>query len=179
MLEALFTDAAIGLGLFDPELRYLRVNDVLQSIIGIPVEQLYGRTAREVLPDFGDTAPPPQRDALDTGVPARDIKLWGRTPAHPGPRRCYSCSYFRLHAPDGTVLGLASIVTDITESRRSTEALAAASERLALLSRVGQIVGSSLSTRDTLSALAAVTVPRFADHCIVDLIDEHRPGGAG
>jgi PAS domain S-box-containing protein len=179
MLEALVADAAIGIGLFDRELRYLRINDALQTIIGVPAEQLHGRSVREVLPDFGDTVYQAQREALESGVPVHDLELWGRTPADPGPRRCYSCSYFRLHAPDGTILGLASIVTDVTEARRSAVALAAAHERLALLSRVGQIVGSSLSSRDTLSALAAVTVPRFADHCVVDLLDEQRPGETG
>ena len=38
LLDALFTDASIGLGLFDPDLRYVRVNDVLQAIIGVPAD---------------------------------------------------------------------------------------------------------------------------------------------
>ena len=175
LLEALFSDAAVGIGLFDADLRYLRVNDVLLKIIGLPAEELFGLTAAEALPGMGSAVDTIQRQVLESGEAQRNVEIWGMTPAESG-EHCFVCSYLPLTAADGSVLGVASIVRDQTEGRRATALLEAGQERLALLSRVGQIVGSSLSTRDTLSALAAVTVPRFADHCIVDLLDEHRQG---
>ena len=176
LLEALFCDAAVGIGLFDAELRYVRVNDILQKMIGLPTEILYGLTPAQALPIIGGNVEAAQRRVVTTGVPEREVEIWGPTPARPDVEHCYSCSYFPLTAPDGTLLGVASVVRDLTERRRATASLEAGQERLSLLSRVGQIVGSSLSTRDTLSALAAVTVPRFADHCIVDLLDEQGHG---
>ncbi|MDX6257877.1 MAG: hypothetical protein QOJ11_4211 [Frankiales bacterium] len=176
LLEALFTGAEVGIGVFDRELRYLRVNDVLLKIIGLPTESLYGLTPAQALPGIGGAVDAFQREVMASGMARREVEIWGSTPADPDTEHCFVCSYLPLTAEDGLILGMASIVRDLTERRRATAALEAGRERLALLSRVGQIVGSSLSTRDTLSALAAITVPRFADHCIVDLLDEQRQG---
>jgi serine phosphatase RsbU (regulator of sigma subunit)/anti-sigma regulatory factor (Ser/Thr protein kinase) len=46
-----------------------------------------------------------------------------------------------------------------------------ATERLALLAQVSELLASSLDLDRTLSALARLVVPAFADHCIVDLFD--------
>jgi PAS domain S-box-containing protein len=176
LLEALFADATVGIGVFDADLRYVRANDVLLKIIGLPADALYGMTPAEALPGIGESIDAFQRLVLSSGAAQRDVEVWGTTPGDPVTERCFGCSYFPLVSDSGAVIGVASVVRDLTEQRQATAALAAGQERLALLSRVGQIVGSSLSTRDTLSALAAVTVPRFADHCIVDLVDEQRQG---
>jgi PAS domain S-box-containing protein len=176
LLEVLFNDAEVGIGVFDSDLRYLRVNQILLKIIGLPAESLYGLTPAEALPDIGGAVDAFQREVMASGLARREVEIWGSTPADPETQHCFVCSYLPLTAEDGSVLGMASIVRDLTERRRATEALEAGQERLALLSRVGQIVGASLSTRDTLAALAAITVPRFADHCIVDLLDEQRQG---
>jgi PAS domain S-box-containing protein len=170
MLDALFAEAPVGLGLFDTKLRYVRVNDVLRTIIGLPEGELVGRTVAEAVPGLGDAVITHMRQAFDTGEPVRDLEMWGRTPASEA-RRCLSLSYFRLHARDGAPLGLASVVVDVTAPRLAQRAAVAATERLALLSRAGQLLGSSLDTRQTLAALADLTVPAFADHCIVDLVE--------
>ncbi|MDX6202461.1 MAG: hypothetical protein QOJ83_1961 [Frankiales bacterium] len=164
LLEVLFNDAEVGIGVFDSDLRYLRVNQILLKIIGLPAESLYGLTPAEALPDIGGAVDAFQREVMASGLARREVEIWGSTPADPETQHCFVCSYLPLTAEDGSVLGMASIVRDLTERRRATEALEAGQERLALLSRVGQIVGASLSTRDTLAALAAITVPRFADH---------------
>jgi PAS domain S-box-containing protein len=171
LLEALFADAAVGIGMFDEDCRYLRVNPVLQRLIGLPATQLYGRTPSALMPGFGDAVETVLRRVAKTGVPLRNVELRGRTPADPDLDRAYVCSYFPLLAPDGSLIGLASIVRDVSGQQQSAIDLESAHERLTLLSLVGGVIGSSLSTRDTLAALAALTVPRFADHCVVDLVD--------
>ncbi|MFL6137689.1 MAG: SpoIIE family protein phosphatase [Frankiaceae bacterium] len=173
MLDALFAGATVGLGLFDTELRYVRVNGVLRGIIGLPDERLLGHTIAEALPGFGDTVLPHMRRAFETGEPVTDLELWGRTPTY-AQGRLFSCSYFRLHGDDGRPLGLASVVIDITKRRMAEQAVAAVTQRLTLLSRAGQLLGSTLDSDQTLATLADLTVPTFADHCIVDLVE---PGG--
>jgi PAS domain S-box-containing protein len=49
-----------------------------------------------------------------------------------------------------------------------------AASRAALLSRAGMLLGTSLDTDRTLAGIAELLVPSFADHCIVDLLDENR-----
>jgi PAS domain S-box-containing protein len=173
MLTALFEGATVGLGLFDTKLRYVRVNDVLRRIIGLSDDELLGRTIAEALPGFGETVMPHMRRVLETGEPAADVELWGRTRTYEQ-GRLFSCSYFRLHGDDGAPLGIASVVIDITTRREAEQAVAAATARLTLLSRAGQLLGSTLDSDKTLEALAELTVPTFADHCIVDMVE---PGG--
>ena len=171
LLEALFADAAVGIGVFDAESRYLRVNPVLASIIGLPLAQLYGRTPSEALPGFGEAVDAVLHRVAETRVAMRGVELRGRTPGTAGVDHTYTCSYFPLTGDDGELIGTASLVRDVSERRQSDLDLESAHDRLTLLSLVGQVIGSSLSTRDTLAALAALTVPRFADHCIIDLVD--------
>ena len=171
LFEALFADATIGIGMFDAELRYLRVNAVLQGIIGVPLQDLYGRPPSVALPGFGEGVEVVLRRVAETRVALRGVELRGRTPGTPDVEHTYICSYFPLTAPDGQLIGVGSVVRDVTDRRQSDLDLESAHDRLSLLSLVGQVIGSSLSTRDTLAALAALTVPRFADHCVVDLVD--------
>src|SRR5438067_3346632 len=44
--------------------------------------------------------------------------------------------------------------------------------RSSLLSRAGMLLGTSLDTGRTLAAIAELLVPSFADHCVVDLLDD-------
>jgi Stage II sporulation protein E (SpoIIE)/GAF domain/Histidine kinase-like ATPase domain len=44
--------------------------------------------------------------------------------------------------------------------------------RASLLSRAGMLLGTSLDTGRTLAAIAELLVPSFADHCVVDLLNE-------
>ncbi len=48
-----------------------------------------------------------------------------------------------------------------------------ADERLALLALAGEVFARSLDRRETLDAIARTVVPRIADWCRVDLLDEH------
>jgi anti-sigma regulatory factor (Ser/Thr protein kinase) len=53
------------------------------------------------------------------------------------------------------------------DSARGTDTV-----RSSLLSRAGMLLGTSLDTGRTLAAIAELLVPSFADHCVVDLLDE-------
>jgi PAS domain S-box-containing protein len=174
MLDAVFAGSPVGVGLFDTNLRYVRVNPILREIIGLPEHLLIGRTIAEAMPGFGDSVICHMRRALETGEPARDLELWGRTPASDAVR-CFGATYFRLQDGAGATIGLASVVIDITDRKRAQGVADAATERLTLLSRAGRLLGSSLDAELTLAALADLTVPAFADHCVVDLA---LPGGA-
>lgn len=50
ILEALFTQAPIGIAVYDRNLRFVRVNAALERIHGFPAEKALGRPVSEVLP---------------------------------------------------------------------------------------------------------------------------------
>lgn len=53
-LESLYRTTPVGLALFDPvEFRYLRLNDHLAAIIGLPTEEILGKTVMEIAPVDG------------------------------------------------------------------------------------------------------------------------------
>jgi GAF domain-containing protein len=61
LLDALVTSAPIGLGFFDTDFRYVRVNDALAEINGLPAIDHLGRTVREVLPALASDVEPRSR----------------------------------------------------------------------------------------------------------------------
>ena len=84
LLDAVFDQSPVGLGLWDGELRFVRVNPALAVIDGVPAEAHIGRRLEEVLPELDASAGDAVRRVLDTGEPVLEIELEGETPAAPG-----------------------------------------------------------------------------------------------
>ena len=120
--------APFGIGLFDLQLRHVRVNPVLAEMNGLPAEELLGRTPSELHPEVGTEAEALYREVLHSGVPRRDVPLTGTVGSRPGEVRHWNASFFPVrHA--GQVIGLCVLVADVTTERRLVDALAASEER--------------------------------------------------
>jgi C4-dicarboxylate-specific signal transduction histidine kinase len=86
-LHALYDTAPVGMCLLDRELRYLRINQRLAEINGLPPEAHLGRTVRELLPGIADAAEALARKLFETGEPLFNVEITGETPARPGVMR--------------------------------------------------------------------------------------------
>jgi PAS domain S-box-containing protein len=115
-LDTAFAAAGTGVGLVDRELRYRYVNDILAGLNGVSAAAHLGRTVREAIPAWADTAEPLLRHVLDTGE-ATGVEVAGM-----GNGRTYAVSYHPLRV-DGRVAGVAGLVADVTESRAAEAAL--------------------------------------------------------
>ena len=167
----LINQSPVGIAVFDPDLRWVRVNPSLERINGVPEEAVLGRRVAEVLPALDVQAIEARmQQVLDTGEPLLDQQTIGRTAAD-SQDHAYSESYHRLEDPSGRVLGLAMAILDISERQRAAAEVAQARERLAVIADAGARIGTTLDLRQTADELADVTVPKLADLAAVDVLD--------
>jgi PAS domain S-box-containing protein len=141
-LGELFVRASpVGLALLDHDLRYVKINQWLADLNGIPVEAHYGRTPMELLPGIDPaTYTAEMRQAL-AGTTVHGIHLQGETPAEPGRTRHWEESFYPVFDEDGSVLGVGILAVDVTERH---EAQAALEDREATLRLVLESAPSAL-----------------------------------
>jgi PAS domain S-box-containing protein len=163
-LEAVYRTAPVGLAFLSADLRFVRINERLAAISGLPVEAHLGRTLREVLPGLADVLEPLYRRLIDAGEPVLDLEVRGTTPAEPGVARDWLASYYPVKDAAGGVLGVNAVVQEITERKRAEAAQRFLSEASALLA-------ASLEPEAVLAQVTRLAVPTLADWCFVDLLE--------
>ncbi|MFF1838829.1 SpoIIE family protein phosphatase [Streptomyces sp. NPDC058231] len=175
VVNAVFSQLPVGLHVFDPDLRLVRVNTAAGLSDLFPLEPMMGRPLDEVLGAFDVTESEilerAIRDELETDRPTVDLRLHVRSRVDPRVAAVVSAALFRLQDADGTVLGVAVALTDIT--RR-----AGAEARLQLLNRGAASVGTTLDVFRTAGEFCALTVPELADTVAVDVLDSVLRGQA-
>jgi PAS domain S-box-containing protein len=124
LLDVIFEHAPVGLAFFDLELRYVRINDRLAEINGVPATDHVGRRVSDVLPEMHEPMERDLRRVLETGEPLRDVEVSGATPASPGVPREWDVSYWPVRRAGGSaVVGVGAVVHEVTERRASERAL--------------------------------------------------------
>ncbi len=118
-IEAIYTNAPIGLCMLDTNFRYIRVNKQLAEINGIPESDHLGRTVHEVLAELGDVLKPVFEEIIATKLPILNLEVHGKTPAQPGIERSWLASYYPLEDSDRQVASINIIVQEITERKRA------------------------------------------------------------
>jgi PAS domain S-box-containing protein len=141
LLDVIFERAPVGLAFFDRDLRYVRVNERMAEINGMPVAAHIGRTVADVIPDLAGEVPHDLRSVLATGEPIVEVELAGETPAQPGVRREWSVSYWPVRRAE-EVAGIGAVVIEVTERRAAERELRTQTARyetlLLALSEVGE-----------------------------------------
>ncbi|MFF8600906.1 SpoIIE family protein phosphatase [Streptomyces sp. NPDC015232] len=171
-LESLFTQSPIGLATLGPDLRFLRVNDALARMNGVPAADHIGRRLTEVVPGINAGALEAlMRRVLDTGTAVVDARRAGRTPADPEHDHIWSNSYAPLLDHGGRTLGIIASLIDITESQQAHIEVERARHRFALLAEAGARIGTTLDLRQTAEEVVDFLVPQLADSADVQLLE--------
>jgi signal transduction histidine kinase len=123
LLDTVFRGAPVGLAFLDRELRFVRVNEALAAINGVPIEAHLGRTLHEVLGDIGVRVAPIAERVLQSGQPVLDLEIVGTLPNPNAAERIYQVSYYPVAGPGGAPEWAGCIVSDVTERRRAAELL--------------------------------------------------------
>lgn len=114
-IEAYYNVAPIGLCILDRDLRYMRINERLAEMNGIPAADHLGRTVREMVPAIGDKAEELARIIIESGEPITDIEITGRITAKPRTVWTHRSHWFPIKEATGQVIGIGVVVEDITE----------------------------------------------------------------
>ena len=129
-IENIYRMAPIGMCMFDRNLRFMRVNNRLAEINGIPAKDHLGKTPSEVVPDLAGQAEVVLREVMETGKPVLNQVITGETPARPGEKRIWNESWFPLYDYNGNIYGVGTVIEDITEKKRAEEQLRDLNETL-------------------------------------------------
>lgn len=128
-LEAIYAKAPGGLSVVDTNLRFIRINEHLAQINGLPVSKHIGCTIREALPELADIVEPIYKQIIQSKQPIINYEVHGTTPAQPGVERYWLANYYPLLDKDNNVLAVNAMVEEITERKRIEEERSKALER--------------------------------------------------
>jgi PAS domain S-box-containing protein len=122
-IEALYATAPIGLCFIDTDLRFVRINEHLAAINGVPAAEHIGRTLRDIVPEMAEELEPLLRQVIESGEPILNLEVHGTNRAQPGVERDWVVNYYPLKREDGQVLGVNAMVQEITERKQAEAAL--------------------------------------------------------
>jgi two-component system, sensor histidine kinase and response regulator len=118
-LNAYFEASPMGMVLVDPQLRYLKANQRLEDMTGVPAERRLGKSVREILPNFADILEPLYQEVFATGKPILNFELSGELDDRPGEHRDFQLTFFPLMGEDAKPKAVGVISAEITEQKRA------------------------------------------------------------
>ncbi|MFN2483910.1 MAG: PAS domain S-box protein [Candidatus Limnocylindria bacterium] len=134
LIDTLFATAPVGLAVWDTDFRFVRINSMLAAVNGLPAEAHVGRTIGEVLPpSLAARVGELMTQVVRTGEPVLEAPISAETAGEPGHVRDWLASYFPVRTAGGELVGVGGVVTDVTERKRTLEALSESEERFRLL----------------------------------------------
>src|ERR1700683_2079253 len=128
-IEQVYQYSPVGLVLMDMDYRFVRINERMAEINGLPIEAHIGRTLREVLPELADYIMELYRPVYERAEPVLNVELHGQTRKEPGVERYWLANFFPFRSETGEVAGLIGAVVDITELKRQETKVRESEER--------------------------------------------------
>ena len=123
-VDSMLANATVGLAFADRELRCIRINQYLADIDGLPIEEHLGRTLHDLVPQIAESIESDLQEVFATGRPVSGREIALERPARPSEDRYLVLGHYPVFSADGSVLSVGTSVTDITDRKRSEEALA-------------------------------------------------------
>ncbi|MEG3875874.1 PAS domain S-box protein [Microcoleus sp. herbarium7] len=118
-LDLVYNTTPVGLSFVDTNLRYIRINKCLAQINGRTIADHIGRTVREAIPEIADMVEPIYRQVLATQTPVLDLEIKAETLQQPGVVRDWQVSFYPVIDESGTLLGVSSVVAEITDRKQA------------------------------------------------------------
>jgi len=153
LLDAVLNNAPIAVAIFDRGLRYVRINEALAHINGMPAEDHIGVGLHQLFPELDAGPARDIRQVFETGKPVIDAEVVMEVPSDPGVDRHFVVSYFPISLR-GEIGWVGAVILDETERHRLLAAEQAArreaertADQLARLQAITALL-SGTRTRD-------------------------------
>ncbi len=145
LLDSMLGNAPIGFAFFDQKLRYVRLNQFLADINGLPINRHLGRKMTEVFPGpLAERVEMLLSTVFDSGEPVRDIEMKGELPSLPGVQRSWICNWYPVRTQQGVVRWVGVVVMEITQRLQAEEALRK-TEKLAAAGRLAASIAHEIN----------------------------------
>ncbi len=118
-IDQIYRTAPIGLAVYGPDLRYLRVNEQLAHINGFPADQHPGRMTRDVHPEVAGAVELYLRRVFSRGESILNVEIQGAAHAESGAERTWLASFHPLRGSSGVIFAISVVVLEITERKRA------------------------------------------------------------
>ncbi|GAA2403809.1 SpoIIE family protein phosphatase [Nonomuraea africana] len=127
LFKGLMSEAEFAFAFFDPEGRFVRVNEVFSDVVGVSEERLVGRTPAETLTaDLSQLITHAVQDVTESDCPVTER---ARVRSAESDTRHWSLSFSPVHDDQGELQAVALVGADVTESRQTEEDLRRSEER--------------------------------------------------
>jgi PAS domain S-box-containing protein len=132
LLDTLLNSAPVGFAFLDCELRFLRINECLANMHGIPAKLHIGRHISEIIPNIAETAQEVASSILETSQAVCNYEFSGETAASLGSMRYWNASWYPIHGSAEKIIGFGVVVEDITERKFAEQSIHDAKQRIRL-----------------------------------------------
>lgn len=122
-IENLYRNVPVGLCVLDLDLHFLRINERLAELNGVPAKEHIGKTVAEIVPDLAQEADVIVKKILTTGQPQMGIQMSATTSAQPGVIRYWSENWSPVKNDAGDIIAINVAVTEVTEQKMIHERL--------------------------------------------------------
>jgi two-component sensor histidine kinase len=126
--NALYASAPIGLAFFSRDHRYLRVNQQLADINGLPIEDHIGQPLRDIVGEGAGAIEPIIDSVFETAQPVSELEVSGVSPRGPDIVRHWLVGFYPVRGSGGDVVAVGAWLVEISERK-------AAEQRELLLAR--------------------------------------------
>lgn len=145
LLDSMLGNAPIGFAFFDHKLRYVRLNQFLADMNGMPINRHLGRRMVEILPGpLAQHVESLLQKVFTTGEPERDVEMRGELPSQPDKQRTWICNWYPVRSQQGAVRWVGVVVVEITERLRAEETLRK-TEKLAAAGRLAASIAHEIN----------------------------------
>jgi PAS domain S-box-containing protein len=129
LFTTLFENAPIGFVFFDPDFRLVHANKLITEISGVSRKESIGRNIEDLIPRNWPFGKKQYQEVFKTGIPMVGIEATTESGPIPVMKRHWLASLYPVKTESGKILGVGSIIIEVTDLKKAGDALRESNER--------------------------------------------------